>query len=167
MSFLENLKRKSPEAKSRYAFVGALLITLGIGLIWTTTLPARFGAISTSFKSEDMGGTANVKEGLNAFIQGIEETSSDTSLREGVSDERQDYVLEPPQGALGSLSGWDGTTTTGTTTVSLKTVEVGKIEIEKVPEGGSPVSQIEPSPTTTEIVKPTVILIGTTTKKTE
>jgi len=45
-SFLERMRAKPQHVKGRYAFLGALLITIVIGAVWVTSLPARFSSIS-------------------------------------------------------------------------------------------------------------------------
>ncbi|MCD5382378.1 MAG: hypothetical protein LR017_03675 [Candidatus Pacebacteria bacterium] len=48
MSWLESLKQKSAPVKAHIAMSTAFAVTLVIGLVWSTTLPARFAAVTES-----------------------------------------------------------------------------------------------------------------------
>lgn len=46
MDLFNRLRKKSDEAKTRFAFFVAVSITFAIAFIWSTTLPARFSSVT-------------------------------------------------------------------------------------------------------------------------
>jgi hypothetical protein len=155
MGFISRLKEKPSHVKTQYAFVGAVVVTGAIALVWTTTLPARFGAISASLETvEENVDVASVQDGLGALLKKQELGGEPTE-----SANTETYTNTEPEGALGGLTDWSEPMVATTT---------------NAPDHGvvtNPPSPTQvPSATTTPPVtapKPTVILIGTTTKKAE
>ncbi len=161
MSFLKRLKEEPSHVKTRYAFVGATVMTVAIALVWTTTLPARFGAISASIDSlPETTDVASIQNGFDALISGNEgnvtEGGGDTTL------EASAYSNTLPDGALGDLGGWSEPQSPTVTPLATTS------EPQTTAEASIPTPQQQASSTPpTSAPQPTVILIGTTTKKAE
>lgn len=172
MNFLERLKNKPSYVKTQYAFTGAILVTGVIALMWTTTLPARFGAITASIDTAEVGtDVASAQAGLGAILkQGLKTEDEFTRTDEAPSTEINPYDDIASPGALGDLSGWGELTASSTYEKTLDP----SLPIVTLPPQSSEQSAIDtrapqapvPSGTTTS-PKSTVILIGTTTKKAE
>lgn len=174
MRTLTELRKKSSQVKSRYAFLGALVFTVGIGFIWATTLPAQFADIGETVKAVKENQTAGV--GFTDMVEkarqqiGTENLDSESrEAGESPVDENQKgqtagepYIqVNPGTSALGSLNGWEDSTTSSPKTEAAPVVskEVKKSETPNTFKATtSPTVASEP-PT------PTVILIGTTTSK--
>ena len=52
MGLLERIRNAGREAKARYAFIGASVITGAIALVWMSTLPGRFANVGESVEDE-------------------------------------------------------------------------------------------------------------------
>ena len=174
MGILHEFKQKSSQVKSRYALLGAMVLTLGVGFIWVTTLPARFADIGETVKEVGEGQTAGA-----GFSDMVEKARQQIGAEE--FDSERAKALENPTGetyiqvnpmmnasALKGLDGWEDSTTSPQKTEALPVVstEVKKNEAPSggaVREGASPVGTS--STMTQEPSTPTVILIGTTTSK--
>lgn len=155
MGVFHELQKKPSHVKSRYAFLGALVATFSIGVIWATSLPAQFASISDSIKSTSE--SASVSDGLTDLVSQArvdmatqdevgtvsEEVPTDTVSSEGVS-------------ALGNLQTWDATTTQ----VAEQPVAEGEAAAGTSTAPAPQVPVVSPPPPT-----PKIILIGTTTSK--
>lgn len=177
MEMFHELRQKPSHIKSRYAFLGATLITLGIGVIWITTLPARFANIGESVKTTSQN--ANVGGGFTDLVEearkGMDTLNAETVTEEGVYGEGNvveetggTYPQTPPAtGALSNLNGWEANATvtppTEPTLVRGEMNGAGTARGEAA-AGTSSVSFAEPVMTPPPPT-PTVILIGTTTSK--
>jgi len=70
---LDSIRQKPPEVRSHVAFVSAVCLTVLVGLLWTSTLPAQFSELSNS-ASEVPSGSAvselkeHVAEGVSGAI---------------------------------------------------------------------------------------------------
>ena len=159
MSILARLKEKPSHVKTQYAFTGAIVVTGLIALVWTTTLPARFGAVTATMDSiEEKTDVASVKMGLDALMkQGLETEGDEFSDTDILTDP------EVVDGALGDLGRLDEHVPT--TTAQTAEIKPSMPPLEPLSSAPSPVVGT-PTPTTTNS-KPTIILIGTTTKKSE
>ena len=87
MTFLKHIQAQSSAKKAQYAFGVSTLVTGIIGMIWLSTLPAKFADISISPPpiegTEEMGNFLNdTKEQLGSVIDAVNET-------EGVVEEEQ------------------------------------------------------------------------------
>lgn len=164
MKLLSELREKPSHVKTHYAIFGAALVTLGIAAIWSTTLPARFSAISTSFEDVDTSQFANMKGDINALTNtgedGEEAQSADIPGTAAFDTDN----IPPPQSneasALGSLEGWDvPATSSPARTPTVPVEEKPTVKADSV---------IAPTSTPPKVApKPTVIRIGTTTKKSQ
>ncbi len=74
MSFLEKVRKKPQAVKSRYAFAGAMSVTLVIGLFWITSLPARFAEVSDISKTDTK--QSNEFQNENSFSKLLEESKN-------------------------------------------------------------------------------------------
>ena len=63
-SFFERLRGKPKETRVQFSLLSALCVTGAVGLLWSTTLPARLARLQTP---EDAGLAADA-EGLNSFL---------------------------------------------------------------------------------------------------
>lgn len=147
MTFLKHIQSKSSAVKAQYAFGVSALITGIIGMVWVSTLPAKFADISISPEpiegTEEIGNFFNdTKEQLGSVINAVSET-------EGVVEETQAPTTNLDM--LGVPGGSDTTTTLESTTSPLQI---------------TPPSI--PATTTEPVLKnetPPYILIGTTTSQ--
>ncbi len=72
---IERLRKEPREVKSQVAFVSALVITVLIGIVWLTTLPARFsgvGGVSEKFDT--------AKQNLASLTEGVTSESPTNKL---------------------------------------------------------------------------------------
>jgi hypothetical protein len=165
MSFLARLKEKPPQVRAQYAFFAALLVTGVIGAVWVTTLPARFASFEGAVQTQNAPLTASAKEGLDRLMEGIGEVAPDRA-DEAAYLENEDSVPPPyteeSPGALAGLRDWDAATTT-----IPKEAEPARDPLPPTTPNPSPL----PAPDTVQVpeatTSPTIILIGTTTKKAE
>ncbi len=147
MGMLANLKNKPSAVKSQYAFLGALILTLVVAGVWTTTIPARFATIHTSVEtvSDD---TANVTDGIDSFMEQFDLPEAAPTTPE----------VAQPAGALGALQNWQAPVATTSSTTR---------ELDASPNSSVTATTTDSIPPPSPEPKPTVILIGTTTKKSE
>ncbi len=188
MQFLEQLKSKQSHIKTQIAFVSAVSVTGIIGLVWASTLPAQFNKIGDEVVLESEAQTATAGNALDELIAGVTKGMDTLETEEETPEDA--FVSDMPSGsALDELSGWR-------TQAEMERLvpEEGSLTQPAVIESStSPLSPPTPSPTpapaqapspavesdvlppqeepsvsVSETPKtPTVILIGTTTKKTE
>ncbi len=174
MRTLTELRKKSSQVKSRYAFLGALVFTVGIGFIWATTLPAQFADIGETVKEAKDNQTAGVgfvdmveKARQQIGTENLDSESSKTVESPAAENQKgqtagEPYIqMNPGTSAFGGLNGWENSTTSSPKTEAAPIVskEVKKSETPNtLPATTSPA--VAPEPPT-----PTVILIGTTTSK--
>ncbi len=66
MSFLERIRSKPTHVRTWYALSTSFVVTALIGIVWISTLPARFGTLSTGIKdiSEDAALLNSAKENV-------------------------------------------------------------------------------------------------------
>jgi hypothetical protein len=174
MGILHEFKQKSSQVKSRYALLGALVLTLGVGFIWVTTLPARFADIGETVKevSESQTAGAGFSDMVEKARQQIGTEALDGELAKTIENPTgETYIQVNPMmnaGALKGLDGWENSTTSPQKTEAAPMVseEIKKNEASSngaVREGDSPAGAS--GAVTQESPTPTVILIGTTTSK--
>jgi hypothetical protein len=189
MRFLESMKQRSNEVKSRIAIVCAFVITGVIALVWVSTIPARLDEVSKAY--EESNTTESAKSALtdlveqvkqNAPLQNEFDTEEDPSsftepqgasaldalMREGFDPEAvkvsstssdQDTVSPPPVTAEGESFSSEETPSP---TPSPSPI----IPTSPVPLPSEVVHTTTPTPTTTKPIvppPPRTILIGTTT----
>lgn len=138
MEFLDRLRQKPRAVRARIAFGSAVGVTALVALVWSTTLPARFGELGGTIKEETVEQSATVQNSFDALIESATSGIA-PEVAEDVRMEGEMYV--PPEyqvGAMDTLGNW-------------KTEEPAP-----TPEAAKP----EQSPVTED----KVILIGTTTK---
>lgn len=161
MSFLKRLREKPAHVKTQYAFLSAAFVTLIIGGIWTTTLPARFAEIGASVSPKESEQAASVTEGIDSFMENMDGVMEEASqIQDTVTKQPVTGNSYAPQGALGELAGWNATNTPGRTASSSPREE----EVQTVTAENTTSATATPAEPTQ---KPEVILIGTTTKKAE
>ncbi len=146
MTFLKHIQSQSSAKKTQYAFGVSALVTGIIGVVWVSTLPAKFADISISPPpiegTEEVGNFFNnTKEQLGSVIDAVNET-------EGVAEEEQ--VPTTNLDMLGEPGVSDTTATLESTTSPL----------QMAPPPIIPPTTTEPLPKTET---QQYILIGTTT----
>ncbi len=99
MSFLKRVQSQSSSVKAQYAFVGAGLITGVIGIVWVSTIPARFADISGENIVEEEKETSGI-------IEVLEKTKKQVanSINWNTETEEEKEVTLSPDTALGALT---------------------------------------------------------------
>ncbi len=146
---LERIRAKNADTKTQYALIGAGLVTGIIGLVWISTLPARFAEkinLSPDEETQDLfeesgisGVVTDTKSQLGNIIDSIP------------SDEAEAPREVEVDGALGTLGDKSNTEITNQNQNESNVIENGEQE---------DVSDAIP-----KSVEPRVILIGTTTSQ--
>jgi hypothetical protein len=72
---IERIRAEPREVRSQIAFLSALCITVVIALIWSTTLPARFGSVATIGSKI----SSSVQDSTALAIDAMSPRSEDTS----------------------------------------------------------------------------------------
>ncbi len=85
MNFFEQLKQKPSHVKGQFAFVVATVVTAGIALVWSVSLPARFATIGEGINSVTGDNQANALDSViqNSETQLGDVLPSDTSYEAG------------------------------------------------------------------------------------
>lgn len=151
MDFWSRIQSKSSGVKTQYAFLVAGLVTGIIGVVWVSTLPARFSQMTAS---------------------------SETSLEDSEDSLGFDDLINDTKSQLGSIidTTKEGLEENVQPTTNLDSLGAPSVSEEEVSESGipaststEPVAIIEPVATTTETQEeskaPRMILIGTTTSQ--
>ncbi len=182
MHFIQNLKEKPSYVKSRIAFLTAVSFTGIIAFIWLSTIPARFQNMESFTPEKVDGQEATVSSALDEIISGTKEGFDSLKV--------EDKAPTPPptfesNSALGDLSNWSAPATS-----TPEAVEILPLPSEESIITPTPIPTPTPTPTPTPIPvsvppvvspsiggketiggtgesKASVILIGTTTKKSE
>lgn len=146
MAFLKHIQRKSSTVKAQYAFGAATVVTGLIGVIWVSTLPAKFSTISVATPSvegtdELNGFLTNTKDQLGSIVEAVNETG-ETRDKQPTTNLDMLGVAEVPEN-----------TVTATTIIPDQLAPPQTIESTTTPAV---------SPKSTE---PTFILIGTSTSQ--
>ncbi len=141
MSLLTRIQAKSKNVKTQYAFFGACAITGMIGIVWVSTLPARF----TEVKPVEVAGeTESVN--TNDFGEILSETKNQLgNIIDWNTEKAPSEAILPEDSALGALN---DELAVPPESVSTRTEPHGEIFEDKAP-------LTSPSPR--------VILIATTT----
>ncbi len=110
LHLITNLKKKSEREKTRYAFLFALSMTLLVGAVWTTSLPARFAQIGAS------DGAGNISDSAESagFADLLESSKAQVgSLIEGVQESATTPELEDVDSYMPSNDAFDALTPAG------------------------------------------------------
>ncbi len=163
MGLIETIRSKPDHIKSRYALLGALLVTLIIAGVWFSVLPARFALIEEHLKDGALPKTDALSARIENTFDTIVETPEEPSLDSAATDK------VTPEGALGALSVSGNAASLGVVT---RSPEQGESPVERSPVVNPEDSPLPPTitPSTSTARSPTssgYILIGTTTKKTQ
>ncbi len=181
MHFIERLKEKPSHVKSRIAFFSAVSFTGIIALVWLSTIPARFHDMETFAPKKVEEQKAAVSNALDEIITGAKE-GIDSVVAE------DDTPTPPPSfegnSALRDLSSWSATATSAPPIV--ETSLAPKVTGTSIPTPPptpiptpAPASTRETPPESNSSIggketiggmgesKSSVILIGTSTKKSE
>jgi len=157
---LRRLHEKDSNTKAQYALIGAILVTGVIGLVWVSTLPARFqnttvleGSVEEieHMKESDFGSLIqDTKAQLGNIIGGVTQEEKTLDEDSALGSLGKDEILYDEYRSSADVgTGWSG----GTEDVVVPTSTTGT---------ASPAT-LEP-----KTVEPRIILIGTSTdKKTE
>lgn len=183
MGFLKHLQSKPSNVKAQYSFAFASLITLVIGIIWVTTVPARFASVDTeavleedetsrfgSFLKDSAAQLGNVvgwkKEQVPESAQ-LEEIMGEVVANQQAVEEQVAVPEEVTDSALSSLNIDESASSTQSGTTTLKALRAFGAPKDAV----STTSAADTLATTSEPQiprQPRVILIATTTsQKTE
>lgn len=173
MEYLEQLKKKPSYVKTQVAFAGAGFVTLVIGVVWFSTLDARFDSlrvvtssdIESTLSEETAGGDTfkdvynNTKAGIGNALESIRNGDAQTPTDTPVTEERSNIVI--PE-ALNNVSVGASALEALNIQESEKTVPdeelTGEAAVEQPSEPEAPT--MPPAPP-----EPRVILIGTTTSQ--
>lgn len=184
MHFIEDLKIRPNHVKSRVALLVAVSFTGIIGLVWISTIPARFSDTATSVPKETDKDVASVTNAFDEIIagtkKGIDSMQVEETVEETLEEETPPTEIYMSDSALGKLSNWSATTSTpeAVETIPLPSQETiiaptptptptpVPIPVSVPPVVSPPIGGKETIGGTGE-TKASVILIGTTTKKTE
>ncbi len=148
MEFLERLRKQPQHVRSRVALGSAVAVTAFIGLIWSTTLPARLSTIGGTIETEGLTQTGSLQGGFDSILQTMGEdleTVMDESPEEEIGIEESS--IDTTSSSMSGLEGWEN----GSAGVQGESEPVSSLESEEE----------APSKDTK------VILIGTTPKKSE
>lgn len=157
---LRRLHEKDSNTKAQYALIGAMLVTGVIGLVWASTVPARFQNTASlegsaeeieRMKQSDFGSLIrDTKEQLGNIIGSVPSEESLLDENSALGSLGKDEILyDEYRSSTGTGTGWDS----GTNDV-----------IVPIPATSTATS----TALETKVTKPRVILIGTSTdKKTE
>lgn len=82
--YLDRVRSRAPEARKRFAFLGAVVVTSIVAIGWAFTLPARLASLR--IEGDDMAGAAELseiggqlkegKDGLSEIIREAQELPS-------------------------------------------------------------------------------------------
>ncbi len=166
MSMLDGIKAKPDRVKSRIALLGAIVFTGAVAVVWTSTLPVRFGSLSQQIQ-EGIEGTATAKNALTDLVTEIQ----DTDTPDGMAHTEHTIESLPASGSALDKLGVERFDPTATTTAT-GTDEV--LTTQPAPQELATSTVPSPSPYDDQVVKeatstplqPRPILIGTTTKPT-
>ncbi len=95
MRFLENMKQRSNEVKSRIAIVCAFVITGVIALVWVSTIPARLEEVSKAY--EESNTTESAKSALTDLVEQVKQNAP--LQNEFDTEEEDPSSFTEPQGA--------------------------------------------------------------------
>ena len=107
MEIIRRIRSKQDESKARYAFLGACVVTVLVGMIWASTLPARFSGV---ISEDDLGASLLESTSLDAMFPQNVESGESAPLFPGAEPE--------PVGSKEGTSGGSGIDV-GTTPVPL------------------------------------------------
>ncbi len=167
MQIFERLRQKPSHIKAQYAFISASIVTLVIGLVWFSTMPARFSQVETTPDSTDSFETDT--PGLNELLGDTKDqlgnlVNWEDSLVEPIGTTESGVDASPRALDEGSALGSLGTRNEATEeSVSLYDVII-KQEPEETREE-SVIIETVPAEKETQFQGPRVILIGTTTSQ--
>lgn len=158
MEIIRRIRAKQDASKARYAFAGACVITVLVGTIWASTLPARFSGV---VPKKDLGASLLESTSLDTlFSQETENTAVVPQLPDAESSENRDSE------ALNTLgTDWDSvytpltngaTSTSAPTTPALSTST--PVQLLVTGAGGGTTTRATSS-------VPQIIMIATTTSQ--
>ena len=149
MDFWSHIESKSSGVKAQYSFLIAGLVTGIIGMVWVSTLPARFSKLGEQEESlvEDSPGLGEILTDTKAQLGNIIETTKETVAEESFNTDSLD--------SLGESSFHEDSTEVNTT----------QVPTEEVPVVMSPSVATTTPEATPETKSPKMILIGTSTSK--
>ncbi len=149
MEFLERLRKKPQHVRARVAFGSAVGITAIIALVWSTTLPARFANLGSTL-DEGTQEAAAIQGGFDTVLQNMGE-NLETAMEEEKEEnvEVDTYTIDQSAGSMTNLEGWDTEGSQEPEPTAPSEVKEEEAEAVQSPPQGQ------------------VILIGTTSKKTE
>jgi hypothetical protein len=168
MALLERIRTKPSQVKTQIALAGAFSLTFVVALVWMTTVPARLGDMKAVVATEGSGETANVIEGFDTFLEQMGTRVQGEGTNEATNPTAPDTTSDNYSNtALDSLGTWNEqpvgealpptTTPLGTTNENPPTT----------PQNNPGEASFGTTTVTNPAPKPTVILIGTTTKNPE
>ena len=165
---LDELKKASPQNKTRYAFIVAVSTTLVITAIWVSSLPARFGGVAKN-TVEIQTKESSVFNGIGRSIAGFfGEIKNDVINNAAIIDSETDLMDSEPNletdDAYFNLQEFDETNQDAreeteredTTSITESSVSIENSQNKVMEEQESPV----------KVQEPRIIMIGTTTQKT-
>lgn len=164
MSFLTYLQSKPDHVRTRYVFIGAVLVTAIIGGVWSTTLPTRLRSIS-GMAEESIKVAKNSTSPIDITktnVANVIESATEDALRKAHEAE------EAAQDPYGTLSGslfedpykkLSATTTSATNTIPVEPDIIAEDVL--LPATSSPILTNPVQQTQSN----RIILIGTTTSK--
>jgi hypothetical protein len=155
MGFLERLRKKPAHVRTQYALGGAFVVTALIAIVWSTTLPTRFGEISGTLAEEGVEQTGALQNGFDALIQ--QTTESLTPPEEEIVEEAP-VPTQFDTNAMNGLGGWG---------VDSNTATIEESQPTPTPQNVNEVPANPPAEAEATEPKEKVILIGTSTKKDE
>lgn len=168
MSLLALLRAKPDKVKSRIAIAGALSITVAIGIVWSSTLSARFSSLSENVE-EGAKNTANAKEALTDLVAEVGKNTDTSATEEGTTnDSTSTFELE--KSGLDALreERFDPTAVPSTTPEPNEMPsENSERKATSTANGVDTPNNVAVAPSSTPASStPRMILIGTTTKPT-
>jgi hypothetical protein len=149
MEFLDRIRRKPPHVRAHYAFGSALFFTGVIALVWVTTLPTRLSTISNTIQEGNIPEAGSAQIGFDNLLQNMGEGLQDTLNTEEEPESLPQTESYSGESSLNDLEGW--------------ATENEDFEPESPSSAPEEQGANEPQSSTSA----QVILIGTTTKKTE
>lgn len=97
MEIIRRIRSKQDESKARYAFLVACVVTVLVGMIWASTLPARFSGV---IPEDDLGASLFESTSLDAMFPQNAESGESVPLFPGAEAE--------PVGSKEGTSGGSG-----------------------------------------------------------
>ncbi|MFZ2253081.1 MAG: hypothetical protein WAW13_02800 [Minisyncoccia bacterium] len=150
MDFWSHIESKSSGVKAQYSFLIATFVTGIIGMVWVSTLPARFSSLSEpeELSAEDSPGLSELFSDTKSQLGNIIETTKETVVEESFNTESLDNLGEP------SLREDDAEVNT------MQASTTGEASVVVSPSVATTTPEANP-----EAKSPKMILIGTTTSQ--